>query len=219
MKWKKKMIDTGGKRSLILGVSGSGKTFYFMNEVLPQLKRVIIFDPEEEFAELPGYKVFEKLDAVNKYLTENWKNDFKIVFVPRYNLAAYQLDQLSKIVWFMQEAYKIGKLDKRISLVVDELQISFPLHPNTDYHWFPQLIGRGRKRGVNLIGITQRPAKIGPDFRGNLDRLISLKLSFPPDWKTLAEMVGPDAVEKLKSAPQFSRIDAVGADWKLISPS
>lgn len=214
------MSDIGGKRGLVLGKSGSGKSQLFERVMLSQLKRSIIFDPEEEYDQLKGYVQIETIAALRSYIHANWKNDFKIVFVPKSSKIERDLDSVSALVWKLQDKpYKTGLLSKKVTLVVDELQLGFPLHPNPDFEWFSQVITRGRKRGINVIGMTQRPAKICTDFRGNLDTIHCLALSAPVDWKALREMMGGEAESELRTAAQFAYLEWVNGVWELKPPS
>ncbi|MEZ7525977.1 hypothetical protein QO214_33575, partial [Burkholderia vietnamiensis] len=54
----------------IAGSSGAGKSSYIKNELL-QFPRIVIFDPDDEYGDLPGVVSFQDAPALIAYLKEH----------------------------------------------------------------------------------------------------------------------------------------------------
>ena len=199
------MIETGGKRTFITGQAGSGKSF-FAKKLIENQNRVIVFDPEEEYA-LKGFHMTDDLKEVKNVLQDCWDSNFKITYIPPVGKEQQALHGLSLLVEALQKPYLDGKSDKKTILVVDELNLSFPLNWKVEYDGFARIASRGRKRGINVVGISQRPAEIATRFRANLDRLICFGHCLPNDWQAITDVIGKEGVERAKNLPQFSAID------------
>lgn len=200
------MTDRSGKRAAIFGKSGSGKTHFAKKNIVTGLDRVLAFDPEEEFADMPGFITVTSLQKLAAHALDCWEGNFRIAYVPNPGREEQELSEISRLVERYQEPFKAGQTNDMVTMVVDELNLSFPLNfrPNND--GFARICSRGRKRGINVIGISQRPAEVATRFRGNLDRIAVFELSLPNDWKAVADYVGIDARERLAEMPQFSHL-------------
>lgn len=216
------MSDRDGVRSGIYGMSGTGKS-YFSKQLLRSADRVIVFDPEEEYGDEPGFIECTDLKAVFEVMNDCWEGSFKIAFVPpnrvvppylpmdgkmRCSPFEWYLHLLSDAIQKKQAPYKAGKFHKKVLFVVDELNKSFGLHVNENQcYGFFDLCSRGRKRGIDILGITQRPAEVNTTYRGNLARVAVFPLSLPSDWTAVSPYVGQDAQERLSGAPEFSHLE------------
>ena len=211
-------MSEGGKRMAIFGKSGSGKSHH-AKKLVADLDRVVAFDPEEEYGELPGFMEVTSLKVLRDTLEDCWDGSFKLAYVPKDLQEEVELHRVSLLIERLGEAFRIGKHDKKSTLVVDELNLSFPLNPKPACQGFARLCSKGRKRGINLIGITQRPAEVATRFRGNLDRIDCFRLSLPNDWAVVRETMGPDAELMVKKLPQYGRIEWTGDRPKEVLPS
>ena len=187
-------MQADGKRTLIIGASGRGKSTK-AKVLCKDYNRLIVFDTEEEYARDPAYIPCEKLSHVRDVLKSNWNNKcgFKIAFVPEASAETTELHHLCKLLMHLQEPYKRGTDDRQIGLVVEEMDLSFP---DTQ---LPRAINgqkscalRGRKRGINMIGITQRPALVSTSFRGNADEMYVFGLATGNDYKAVASVIGKE---------------------------
>jgi hypothetical protein len=213
------MIDRSGKRGAIFGKSGSGKTYFAKNHIVKGMDRVIAFDPEEEFADMRGFVAVSSLQQLADLALDCWEGNFRIAYLPSPGREEQELSEVSRLIERYQEPYRAGKSNDKVTLVVDELNLSFPLNPKPQNDGFARLCSRGRKRGVNLIGISQRPAEVSTRFRGNLDRMSVFELSLKNDWQAVAQYVGEDAQERLVKAGRFHHLAWDHNGVKLVAPT
>lgn len=214
------MDDRSGRRCAIFGKSGSGKS-YFAKEMIAGIDRIICFDPEDEYGSLTGFVRIEGIEKLQAYLKQHWRGAFRVAYVPVVQREEIELHNVSMLVMAMQAPFKDGKFDRKVTLLADELNTSFPLNPRPENNGFANICSRGRKRGVNLIGISQRPAEVGMRFRGNLDELRCFRLATPHDVKAVDETpMGAGQVGKLLAGdlPEYAHIECSDAGVKVKIP-
>lgn len=182
-------MNKDAKCSLYVGARGQGKSTLAKAQI-KTYKRVIAYDPMGEYARLPLYIRCETLTEVKNALKKRWKGNFKIAYIPK---APYEHDMhaLAVMLMHVQKPYYNEKDDKQILLVVEEMNLSFP---NTKLP--PSLYGQsmltlqGRHYGINIMGITQRPAEVSKTYRGNCEDTFVFFLSEPDDIKEVARKFG-----------------------------
>ena len=199
------MQQRDGKRMAIYGRSGSGKSYY-AKKLIAGMDRIVCFDPEDEYGSLKGFMQVSSLDDLLELLSDNWDKNFRVAFVPAAMREEAQLHEVSQLLERMQQPYLNHKTDKKVTLLVDELNLSFPLNAKPEYDGFARLCSRGRKRGINIIGITQRPAEVATRFRGNIDRLACFALSVPNDFSVIRGTIGAEAEDKVRGLERYGHI-------------
>ncbi|ELZ96609.1 ATP-binding protein [Haloferax sulfurifontis] len=78
---------------------------------------------------------------------------------------------------------------------------------------------RGRKHGLGLVGISQRPADVKKDFITQCDWLVWHRLTWDNDTKVVRRVVGSDAadaVEDLADGEAFVQADFLGEDLQRV---
>ena len=120
-----KMTDRSGKRAAIFGKSGSGKTHFAKKNIVPGLDRVLAFDPEEEFADMPGFITVTSLQKLAAHALDCWEGNFRIAYVPNPGREEQELSEISRLVERYQEPFKAGQTNDMVTMVVDELNLSF----------------------------------------------------------------------------------------------
>jgi hypothetical protein len=214
------MDDRSGRRLGIFGMSGSGKS-HFAKKMIIAADRIICFDPEDEYGSLKGFVRLEGIERLDAYLRKHWRGSFRIAYVPVVQREEIELHNVSMLVMAMQEPFKDGKFDKKVTLLADELNTAFPLNPKPENNGFANVCSRGRKRGINVIGISQRPAEIAMRFRGNLDELRCFRLATPHDVKAVDETpMGAGKVSALLAGdlPAFAHISCSAGGVKVEKP-
>ena len=212
------MSSRDGKRMAIYGQSGSGKSHY-AKKLIQGIDRIVCFDPEEEYGSLPGFISVTSLDELLEILKDCHDSSFKVAFVPQAMREEAQLHEISVLIEKMQEPYKAGKSERKVTLLVDEMNLSFPLNTKDEHSGFARLVSRGRKRGINIIGITQRPAEVATRFRGNIDRLACFSLSLPNDMDVIGKTVGPEAQSAVKELPEYGHIFFENGKMEVMPPT
>ncbi|MBQ8671617.1 MAG: hypothetical protein IJ525_03745 [Alphaproteobacteria bacterium] len=184
---KKQITDS--RRVGIFGASGSGKTTKALT-LVAKCQRLIVFDALDDF--VGKFRRFTSLDDLKSYLIKNYVKGFRVAYVPPYGSEIKALSDLSKFIRELQTGFKIQQHNAKITLFVDELNLSFPLgltrkKPDNGFGF---LCNQGRHYGVNLIGVSQRMSLVDMPFRANLSDLYIFRLADWNDVKTAISMLG-----------------------------
>lgn len=212
------MGNRDGKHTGVFGKTGSGKTeltFQWTKEV----ERLFVFDPKGSWAKKPGFEVLKHFSQVKPFLEDMGDGAFKAVYVPEALQAPKRLSTLSMMLFDVQRAYFNETAHKKLTLVSDELQDGFPLALPGGVPGFAELCSKGREYGVNIVGVTQRPAAIHPHFRGNLNRIAAFNFSFVNDRKAIAEAMEDEAVkDALMDLAEYEYLLYENQKWEKQNP-
>lgn len=193
------------KDAKIIGVwggRGSGKSTR-VKEMIRANNRVIVIDPIGDYS-AEGFKCYKTFTGLYKAIAEGWKNGFRVVLdVSHSDNPEIQLLKLSQDLLVIQKPYFEGKDRRKITLVVEEMSI---LSPNVtkakNEQAFKKLNNLGRHYGIEIIGVSQRPAEVSPTFRGNCAEHYFFRLSDQIDFSNVARIIGNknlELVRKLKT--------------------
>jgi hypothetical protein len=175
---------------LVAGVSGTGKSYFIKNTLLPELnkadKPVIVFDRMGEYAGAKATDVpkkwnnyagaidfFNAIQANEGYLTK----DIHVI------QCESDRDYIQGLEFFHQ-------LRQPVSLVVDE---AHDLYASPDFKTasraLTNVVRYGRKFGIDVIFITQRTMDVPPDVRSQFQgNVISFKQTLQNDIEALNKM-------------------------------
>lgn len=174
----------------IMGAPGTGKSHYTKAEI-SKAKCVLIWDLEDEYTDVPALS----LAQLPHQLHQGKSGGFKVRFVPSTDANKRQIE----FDLFCRTAMAIGDL----LLIVEELR--FVTQPSKAPAGWAGVTLRGRKRGVRVIGTSQRPASIDKDFLGSATLIRCGALNYPEDRKAVAMVMGIDP-EEVASLSGFSAI-------------
>jgi hypothetical protein len=183
----------------IFGARGSGKSTR-AKEMLndPRRKRVIVYDIKAEYP----FKKIRGAQEFAKFMRVNWRKDFKISYVPEAKEKPQHIIELSELCYALvhqQEDDYRDKIARDLTLLVEEMSISAP---NQKYPvgqgGFEYAVNVGREWGIEIIGVSQRPAQVNPDYRGNASEVYYFALSDGLDEAVAKQKIGEHAA-KLKS--------------------
>lgn len=167
----------------IFGTTGCGKTYELRRRLdKPKRRRTLVWSPKEaidNYAALYDDSVIvrsasEVLEVLRK---AGKRGAFHAVFVPTLNRK--RDEALFSIVCAMLMA--AGNL----TLIVDELHTV--TKPTQAPDGWTKLNFMGRGFGVEVFGLSQRPASVDKSFIGSLSTLVVKRLSYPEDQETLAK--------------------------------
>lgn len=189
----------------IFGRSGSGKTSALYHAVKSH-SRVVFFDPMGEAREWRGWKSAANM-AELRALVRRSPAKFKIAFEPVSGREPAELDEVSGYAKELQASYKRHRIG--LTLAVDELNVSFPLHGDAKCPGFADLCSRGRHSGITLIGVSQRVSEVSTRFRGNMSAVLILQQMGRADVTAAADLIGDDgrAVKALQKYDILAYVD------------
>jgi hypothetical protein len=173
----------------VIGATGSGKTTWLKRALLtPRPRRLLIWDdsPVEEYRPWAHYMSLpEMIDEA--YAAKG--GPFGLAVVPNDDTdrKAAQFDIFCRLAW------NVG----RCTVLVEEL--SYITKPSWGPGPWRQLIRKGRKQGLQIIGTTQRPADVDKIFYTQATRIHTGMLGSEPDRKAIGAELGvePDALKLL----------------------
>lgn len=162
-----------------MGASGSGKSSYvkrLMERERPA--RLMIFDPDNEWSAF-GTVTNRISDVLAGFQAAGQTGPIRTVFVPSPDpkTAVNQFDVFCRIAFAAE----------RVTFIVDELK-SVTTPSRSPVGW-GMLTGRGRKRGIVIYGLSQRPASIDKDFLGNCSHVRTGRLNYDDDAKVVAKYI------------------------------
>lgn len=183
-------LQTVESRIVVVGgASQTGKTTYTVNQV-KKLDRVIVWDTEDQWSVLPGFKKItskaELLQAIQK------KGKARIAFVPS--------GDIKKIfdLW-AGCAYYWGRYHGGCVVVAEELaDVTSP--GKAPGNW-GILIRRGLKRGISIYAISQRWAEADKTAVGNASEFVCFRMSSVLDIDYIAKRTRIDSAPLLALKP------------------
>ncbi|WP_425628534.1 hypothetical protein [Vibrio neptunius] len=130
----------------VIGASGSGKSHYVKQKVKLH-KRALIWDPDDEYGEVPNLITVSQASDLISLIQQS---DAKVRFVPRsmdgkYLEKCFEFVSLSAFIW------------GNCLLVAEE--IADVTTPSKALNGWGTVLRRGRKRGVKVMAVSQRPAE------------------------------------------------------------
>ena len=187
----------------ILGMTGTGKTYFIKNHLLKPAKQkgipVIILDLERDY---------------NGFVVKNYKNIKNYIgkkSVIKINTDDYDEEQMQSDIY-----NHIFKKIRDAMVVIDEVHNQGGHQHKLDMN-LKKLITRGRKRGLKIVLASQRPALVDKTLLSNCGTLILKKVGWGTDWNIYKE-INKDAYNQLKESTNkyATVILRQGVIWKRI---
>lgn len=183
---------------------GSGKTTR-ARELVWRQPRVIAFDPLEEWAGFHGFQACHSLRELLGALKRSWRR-FRLAYVPAPGQLAAQLHGVATVLWQAQAPYPTCP---PLVLVVDELDQTYPAHKlPAQLDGMATLVLRGRHRGIEVVGISQRPALVSLSFRGNCARQYVHALAAQQDRQAVLALIGREHAAALAQLAPHEFLEA-----------
>jgi len=116
---------------------------------------------------------------------------FKIAYRPPPAMESAALSGLCRLLMRAQQPFQDGASTKGMTLVVEELNLAFPVAGGSARcPGFAAICSRGRHWGIEVFGISQRIAEIDTRFRGNCTETVAFRQKGARDRDTAAVEIG-----------------------------
>lgn len=170
----------------IMGATGCGKTTELKKRLAQKKRpRTLIWSPKESldnYAEFyPGSVLVRSVSEVLQIVKAAGKRgEFHIVFIPTLNR--------KKDTALFDVFCKIALASGNLTLIAEELHsVTTPMQAPDGW---VKINFMGRGYGVQVFGLSQRPASVDKSFMGSLSFIHAGRLPHPPDQKAIAEVIG-----------------------------
>lgn len=191
-------VSRSASITVVVGSSGSGKSAWLKRQ-LATARRVVVWDPDDEYAGMRGFTRVTTIAALAAALKGATAGRFALV---PGSLAQFDAWALCAFAW------------GNCTAVAEET--ADVTSPGKAPPGWGTLVRRGRKRGVTLYAVTQRPSESDKTVIGNATRLHVCMLARAADRQYMArEMDLPQAtldavqplewLEKERGKPGISR--------------
>lgn len=167
----------------IMGGSGSGKSFYVKSQI-KDAPRLIIFDPDDEYGELANVEAFAKPSALFEYI--DGRDKFRVRLVRN---GKPFFDWLCGVVLYMGHCVFVAEE------IADVTSVS-----KAGEHW-GALVRRGRKYGVKIFAVSQRPSEADKTIFTQVNKLRTGRLDGEGDQKRVAHNMGVPAETVMNLQP------------------
>lgn len=181
------MKTVDGRLTVISGASRCGKTTYLARR-LAASRRVVAWDPDAQWCDLPGYRKITKRHEFVKAIQT--PGHMKLAFVPGQNMKA-DFDFVCGCVMYA------GRYINPLDFVPEELA-DVTNSGKAVGNW-GLLVRRGLKRGINLYPISQRWAEADKTAFGNASEyVVFTSIGDDVDYIAKKLRLPVDEIESLK---------------------
>lgn len=188
-----KRIDTSreAKIELFCGSSGSGKSWKVKSKIAKS-KRLVIFDPDDEYGEVANIKTVRSSQLLLKLLSSNPRGALRVRFVANGE-AAFNIWAKGVFTW-----------GNCVGVAEEIAGVTSPGKAPVGWH---TLVSRGRKRGITIYAVTQRPSESDKTILGNVSRIWVGRMARDKDRKYMAAEldVNKDDITELKALDYLER--------------
>ncbi|MFW6385508.1 MAG: ATP-binding protein [Halodesulfurarchaeum sp.] len=214
-------------RGVIFGKSGSGKSnsaSVVVEELLEKGFPVLIVDIEGEYATLT-----DRYDVV--HVGDSDEFDYELFDIDPGRIVDFCLDQNRPVVIDLSDVLDI---ERAHSVIADTLTVLFSREKRVQqpflviveevHEFLPQQGGlddlgetliriakRGRKRGLGLMGMSQRPAAVDKDFITQCDWIVWHRLTWENDTRVVKSILGTERAQEVQELETGAAI--MMTDW------
>ena len=168
--------------TVVCGSSGSGKSAWTKQQIKGH-SRVIVWDVDEEYIKEQGFTAVRERGQLIELLLKRKKGRF--AYVPK---------GLGDFDMWCKAAFAWGDC---LAIAEETADVTTPAKAPEGWG---MIVRRGRKRGISIIGVTQRPAESDKTIVGNATVIHCGFLKRPQDRKYMAaEMnINQSIIDNLK---------------------
>lgn len=191
-------VSRAASITVVVGSSGSGKSAWLKGQIRGA-PRVLAWDPDDEYSGLPGFVRVDSLRDLVSRLKRAASGRY--AFVPASG-EAFDSWSLAAFAW-----------GNCVALAEETADVTAPGKAPPGWG---TLVRRGRKRGVTLYAVTQRPSESDKTVIGNATRIHCCALARAADRAYMArELDVPQAeidgikplhwIERVRGKPEILR--------------
>ena len=162
------IIDTlrilSNDRVSIFGRTGSGKTFFAKNYLLPHYTKYVFYDMKRENTDVQHDIIIN----TPKELKNNIESNNRILYQPK-NLTDKDFDSICEVIFN----------SRNNTLYVDEAAMIST--PTKILYWHKVLVTQGRSYDIGIINVSQRPRDIHNTLISESEHLFAFSLSLETD--------------------------------------
>lgn len=192
------MMETvDGRLVVIAGASRTGKTAFTVQQVKDR-KRIIAWDPEDQFSTMPGWKRITTRRELFRAIES--PNAAKLAYVAGGNIA-------EEFDFWAASAFFWGRYYGGCVAIAEELaDVTTP--SKAPGNW-GILLRRGLKRGITIFAISQRWSEADKTAFGNASEYVCFRLSSGMDVDYMAKRtrIKSEQIAALQNL-QYVRMDA-----------
>ncbi|WP_218397979.1 hypothetical protein [Alteromonas lipotrueae] len=171
----------------ICGNSGTGKSSH-VKKVIEKAKRVVVYDPDDEYGDQRGFVRVTSANDLAKMLQSHAKKPLKITYAPmRSTVKTFEFWARCAFLW--GECVAVAE-------EIADVTSAGKAPPN-----WGTLIRRGRKYGVKILAVTQRPAEADKTILSNAAIIHCCALGRMADRKAIASEMDCDVSLIAKMIP------------------
>lgn len=184
------------ERKVVVGISGSGKSYHVKTRLVAKLARVVIWDPKDEYAEDSelgeGVEGIERVTVAEfaERLDADDGEPMRLAVVPEWS-------NVEGLCGAFRSFASLVKTARDVTLVVDEVAL---LRGATGE--LEMLAILSRAWGVPLVMVAQRAVSIPKTAREQVSWLVSFRQSSPDDVAALAERIGEEKASRIPKLPR-----------------
>jgi len=187
-------------RALVLGITGAGKSYYAMHNIVKPAPRVVVFDPHGEYADacdLDEVSLGELLEepALLTYA------DVRLAVVPDEWDEPRELAEALKDLSRVLKRTAVDERDPKAPvtlLVIEECGVMRPYADGT----LAMLATQARHWKMPLVLVAQRAVQIPPNARDQASRIVTFRQKSADDVDALAARIGEAKAARVPLLPR-----------------
>lgn len=178
-----------GERGVLIGQTGTGKSFLAKHFLLPRTGPLLIIDPKGEF-DFVNCEIYERIDEIER------RNPERVIYRARRR----ELRDRDAHDRIYEWAYNRGNIFVYTDEITSMLD-GFEAPPS-----FHDVYARGRSRGITALTATQDPSRVPLAIFRQARRFYVFRVVFPDDIKRLKQLV-PGYSNELPSREDMEQFD------------
>jgi hypothetical protein len=188
--------------SLVFGMTESGKSYLVNKRIIPQKKKVVVFDYAHCFT---GGKEITNIEKNYKKIFAKYSKEekFYLIYRPPRNIDDIKaFDYLAALSIALGRS--IGKnvpREERLLLVIDEAD--HICSPSFQSRKLKELVNKGRHDNVDTTAIARIPQRLHTDLRSNATTQISFRLTNDAALKNFRLNISNEAAKEIAALKKY----------------